>query len=197
MVYSFYFQRRHTPLVFYFYPFELKLTNAKESAILMRMEQLAIFSESSIACVFTGHRSLGENFSVRNLKKEIKTLLLDGVRIFYNGMAVGFDMLAAETLLSFKRAYPDIKLVACIPCLEQDKFFSASDKKRYKKLLKKADEQILLSNEYHRGCMQNRNRYMVERADIMIAHCIKTEGGTAYTVNYFKRKKPNGKIIFV
>ncbi len=140
---------------------------------------------------------MDKDFSVQKLKEEINTLLEDGVRIFYNGMAVGFDMLAAEVLLSFKKAYPDLRLVACIPCLEQDKFFSDADKKRYKKLLKKADERIILSNEYTRGCMQNRDRYMADRAGVMIAHCTKTEGGTAYTVNYFKRKKPYAKIIFV
>ncbi len=165
------------------------------------MEQLEIFTKKEIssptACVFTGHRDLNEDFSLKKLKIEIENVIKEGVTVFYNGMAMGFDLIAAETVLKLKRKYPSVKLIACIPCKEQDKYFSDEDRRRYTKIVKKADDSILISERYHRGCMLQRNRYMADRADIMIAYCNKQTGGTAYTVNYFKKIRPQSKIIFI
>ena len=148
-------------------------------------------------CVFTGHRDLGDDFSKAKLKKEILSLIKEGVEVFYNGMAMGFDLLAAECVLSCKKKYPKIKLVACIPCYGQEKYFSETDKKRYVKILKKADEKVTLAERYHPGCMQKRDKYMVEHADVMIAYCHKPQGGAAYTVKLFQKAYPDGVIRFI
>ena len=148
-------------------------------------------------CVFTGHRQLGEDFSVRKLKKAIEELIGEGFVTFFNGMAKGFDLEAATTLLKLKKKYPQIRLIACIPCYGQEKYFKEKDKKKYLSVLKKADEKIVLAPAYYRGCMQARDRYMAERANAMIAYCKKTEGGAAYTVKIFKKLNPFSKIIFL
>ena len=148
-------------------------------------------------CAFTGHRELDKDCSVRKIKKILRSLIKEGAETFYNGMAIGFDLLSAECLLSLKKEFPTIKLIACIPCYGQEKYYSTEDKKRYIKILEKADEKILLSDNYYKGCMLVRDRYMAERADALIAYCKKDEGGTAYTVNYFKKKVPNGQIFFI
>ena len=93
-------------------------------------------------------------------------------------------------VISLKRKYKNIRLIACIPCYNQEKNFSLQDKKRYAKILKKADEQILLSETYYKGCMQKRDKYMADNADILIAYLKKPTGGTAFTVNYFTKKYP-------
>lgn len=147
-------------------------------------------------CAFTGHRHLDEDFSSKKLKKAIKSLLEQGVNVFYNGMAVGFDLVAAEILLSFRKKY-DFKLIACIPCTEQEKYYSLDEKKIYYKLLKKADEQIVLSESYFKGCMQIRDKYMAERADVLLTYCKKSVGGTAYTVKCFQKLHPQNEIIFL
>ena len=163
------------------------------------MEQLSIFQEENKikVCVFTGHRDLQSDFSKKKLKEAVKRVIEKGVDTFLCGMAMGFDLFAAETVLSLKRKYPQIKLIACIPCNEQDKYFSRNDKKRYADTLSKADEQVVLSESYYRGCMQARDKYMAERGDIMITYCKKQEGGTAYTVRCFQRLRPNKEIIFL
>lgn len=159
---------------------------------------LKIPNETAVkACVFTGHRTLADDFSSRKTKKYVKLLIEQGVDTFYNGMAMGFDLFAAETVLALKKKYPHVKLVACIPCYEQERSFSDEDKKRYIKALKKADETVVLSQRYHPGCMQQRNRYMAERADVMIAYCNSETGGAAYTVKYFKKVKPLREILFI
>ncbi|MBQ7912833.1 MAG: DUF1273 family protein [Clostridia bacterium] len=164
------------------------------------MQQLEIFTTElppPKSCAFTGHRVLTDGFSPRKLKKEIKKLILQGVDTFYNGMAMGFDLLAAEKTLELKKKYPNIRLILCIPCYEQEKNFCQKDKDRYAAIYKKADERVYVADAYYRGCMQARNRYMADRADVLIAYCEKSEGGAAYTVNYFKKTKPQREIIFV
>ncbi len=148
-------------------------------------------------CVFTGHRELGEDFSVRKLKKAIEEQIKKGVIYFYNGMAKGFDLAAAEEVIKLKKKNSQIKLIACIPCYGQEKYFSEKDKKRYVSILKNADESITLSPNYYTGCMQVRDKYMVERANVMIAYCKKKEGGAAYTVKIFQKIHPNKEIIFL
>ena len=164
------------------------------------MQQLDIFTTEKTppsTCAFTGHRSFYDGFSPRKLKKAIKDMILQGVTTFYNGMAMGFDLLAAEKVLELKKRFPQVKLVLCIPCYNQERNFSEQDKLRYQNIYKKADEKALLSDVYYRGCMQNRNRYMAERADVLIAYCNKKEGGAAYTVKCFQKLHPEGKVIFV
>lgn len=164
------------------------------------MQQISVFTTEKTppkTCAFTGHRTLHDDFSPRKLKREIKKLILAGVDTFYNGMAMGFDLLAAEKTLELKKKYPFIRLILCIPCYNQERNFSEKDKSRYAAIYKKADEKVLLSESYYRGCMQNRNRYMAERADVLIAYCNKVEGGAAYTVKYFQKSKPEQEIIFV
>ena len=156
-------------------------------------KQLTIFEndmKNIKTCAFTGHRILEEDFSLKKLKAAIKEVILRGVDTFLVGMAMGFDLYAAETVLSLKRKFPHVKLVACIPCYHQEKNFSLKDKKRYAKILKKVDEQVLVSEEYYSGCMQKRDRYMADKADILIAYLKKETGGTAFTVKYFQKKYP-------
>lgn len=160
-------------------------------------KQLTIVPQQIKTCAFTGHRELGYDFSAKAFEKEIAELIERGAEIFYNGMARGFDLFAAETVVKLKKKYPQIKLVACVPCLEQEKGFSERDKTRYKKILSKADKKVVLSEYYYSGCMLARNRYMADRADVLVAYCKKQTGGTAYTVEYFRKKYPSREIIFL
>ena len=163
------------------------------------MKQLSIFQEEKQlkTCVFTGHRELPLDFPKRKLKNTLEELISLGVDTFLCGMAVGFDLLAAETVLSLRKKHPKIKLVACIPCIGQEKYFSKADQKRYVAAVKKADKQVVLADSYYRGCMQERDKYMAERGDVMVAYCTKTEGGAAYTVRCFRKLYPDAEIIFL
>jgi len=163
------------------------------------MEQLSIFqNEKNIkVCAFTGHRELPKDFSKKKLKQAVISMIEKGADTFLCGMALGFDLLAAETVLTLKKKYPSIRLVACIPCLDQNKYYSKIDNKRYEKALDKADERAVLAERYFNGCMHQRNKYMAERADALIAYCKKDSGGTYYTVKTFKKLCPEGEILFL
>lgn len=177
------------------------MVHGNRTRSFLTMEQLTIEQNTqprtAKSCVFTGHRDLMDDFSARRLRKEVKNAVENGVDVFYNGMAIGFDLIAAETVLGLKKKYPHIKLIACVPCYGQEKRFSETDKKRYVKILKKADETHVLSQEYYAGCMHARDRFMADRADMMIAYCKRETGGAAFTVKYFKKIAPTATIVFV
>ena len=53
---------------------------------------------------------------VQRLRDTITNVITEGVTDFYDGGAIGFDMLAAETVIELKTEYPDIKLHMLLPC---------------------------------------------------------------------------------
>lgn len=142
------------------------------------------------SCAFTGHREVENDLDVKRLNQEIEALIKRGVDTFYNGMARGFDLIAAKEVLKLKKKYKNVKLIACIPYYGQEKYFDVKDKKAYQEVLKKADLQTLLSPVYYKGCELRRDEYMADRADVLITYLRKTMGGTAYTVRYFTKKYP-------
>lgn len=145
----------------------------------------------NITCCFTGHREIpaGKYAEIKKrLEKEIEILIHQDVIYFTDGGALGFDTLAALTVLEFRKQYPQIKLIMVLPCKEQDKMWSDSDKRIYASILERADKIIYTSEYYHRGCMHIRNRYLADCSGHCIAYLEKPTGGTAYTVNYIQKK---------
>lgn len=143
------------------------------------------------SCAFTGHRDL-VNLDVNLLDSVVKNLIISGCKRFLCGMAVGFDLAAAESVIALKKKYPEIELVACVPCEGQSLFYSHTDKKRYERILKNCSEISVLSENYYEGCMLARDRYMVDNCDVVVSYLRKKSGGTFYTVNY---AKSHGKKI--
>lgn len=141
-------------------------------------------------CAFTGHRILGKDFDYNLLDRVILNLIKGGTKNFYCGMATGFDMTAAESVLSYKNDF-DVNLIACIPCLNQESAYTQKNKERYYKILEKSSEKIVLSEEYYDGCMFVRDRYLVDSCDVLVAYQRRKRGGTSYTVNYAKSKGTN------
>lgn len=158
------------------------------------MEDVKLQENNSKACAFTGHREVGIDFDVNTLKKSIEELIKKGVKIFYNGGAWGFDIISAETVINLKKKY-DIKLIICVPFYGQENRYSIENKERYRGILENADEVIVLSDHYYKGCLLRRNDYMIDKSDYLIAYLKKEFGGTAYTVNKFRAKKGNNVIL--
>ena len=83
---------------------------------------------------------------------------------------------------------PDIRLVIVMPHKEQAKRWSTEEKAQYKHIKSSADEVICLAEHYYRGCMQRRNRYMVDHCGVCICYLTQDTGGTAYTVKYARKQ---------
>ena len=70
-------------------------------------------------CCFTGHRDiplLQLPIIKSKLKKTIIEYIEKGYCYFGAGGALGFDTIAAQTVLNLKENYPQIKLILVLPC---------------------------------------------------------------------------------
>ncbi len=141
-------------------------------------------------CCFTGHRVIDLK-DISNIKKNLEQELIhfieQGVVYFGCGGAIGFDMLAAQTIIKLKYRYNQIKLILILPCADQDKFWSEEEKAIYEIVKTQADKIRILSQTYYRGCMLKRNRHLVDNSGHCISYLRKDTGGTAYTVRYAQK----------
>lgn len=155
---------------------------------------------------FTGHRPeklmniYDENSSIITYIKDelynnISKAIADGFDTFYSGMARGIDIYASETMLELKNKFKHIKHVAVIPYSAQSEKWSISWRRRYEKILLNSDIKILLSDEYYSGCLTDRNIFMIENSDRLIAVFNGTAGGTFHTINL--AKKSNKEIFLI
>ena len=141
---------------------------------------------TELTCMFTGHRELPRDTARLEaaLERSIAELYGRGARDFLCGGAIGFDMLAAEVVLALRRQVLDARLVLLLPCRNHDRFFSARDKERLRELIERADRVTYVSEQYHAGCMHERNRALVAGADVCVCWFVKSGTGTAYTVRH-------------
>ena len=107
-----------------------------------------------------------------------------GYRYFGAGGALGFDTLAAQTVLELKSEYPEIKLILVLPCKNQTRGWEQADIEEYEQLEAAADKVVYTSKAYYSGCMHKRNRHLVDYSSLCICYLTEQSGGTAYTVNY-------------
>ena len=142
-------------------------------------------------CAFSGHRAI-EAGSVAPLcallRRAVAYAYEQGCRTFFCGGAVGFDTYAAKEVILFRVKHPEVRLVLMLPCADQASTFSAPQRAAYDYILSEADEAVILSDTYHRGCMQKRNRALVENADMLICYVGRESGGSAQTMRLAREK---------
>lgn len=138
-------------------------------------------------CCFTGHRTIPQAEASRlnaALSTAIAELVQKGVVYFRNGGALGFDTAAALAVLDCKKRNPHIMLIMDLPCAGQSRGWDEKSKAVYNFILESADEVHIHAPHYYNGCMQYRNRYMVDHSAYLIAYQTADFGGSAYTVRY-------------
>ena len=156
--------------------------------------------DSNNTACFTGHRSQklpwrfneeDERCSIMKttLRAEIEKAIQKGYKTFLCGMALGFDMICAETVLDLKRKYTYIKIIGALPCRTQDIKWIPKDRERYKNLLQQLDDIRCIYDTYiGPECMLERNRYMVDNSSLMIALFNGLSGGTKSTIDYARKQ---------
>ena len=144
-------------------------------------------SINSSVC-FTGHRTINPN-KLQAVKEKlyytIMKLYNEGHRTFLCGMAIGFDLLAAELLIELKETYKDIIIIACIPFIGQESRFSPTDQERYNKVINAVDSKAIIARTFSKQSYLLRNIFMLEHSSIVVAYFdtnIK-KGGTFFTYN--------------
>lgn len=139
-------------------------------------------------CAFSGHRKIEstEEFQTK-VKIEILKLIDNGVTVFLNGGALGFDMLCAKTVIELREIFKDIKLHLLLPCRDQSDRWSSFNRRMYEEILEKSNGIYYVSEKYEPGCMQKRNRILVDNCDCLLTYLAKSSGGTYYTVKYAEK----------
>ncbi|MBQ0038417.1 MAG: DUF1273 family protein [Clostridiales bacterium] len=148
-----------------------------------------------ISCCFSGHRPRklpwGDNEAdprcillKRRLADAVEAAYAEGYRHFLCGMAQGCDFYFCEQVIALREKYDDITLEAAIPCPSQADSWPEADRQRYRHLVAACDYETLVQAKYTPGCMQRRNRYLVDHAAMLIAVHDGLPGGTRSTIAY-------------
>lgn len=151
------------------------------------------------SCCFTGHRP--EKLPWKKdeqdprclalkeaLRDAITALYTSGCRHFICGMAMGSDLYFGEAVVALREEHPDIRLEGAIPFDGQSEKWDAASRQRYYRLAEECDKLTVLHNIYTPDCMMDRNRYMVDHADVLLAAYNGSKGGTQATMLYALRK---------
>lgn len=121
--------------------------------------------------------------------------------VVISGGALGVDTDAASVAKEL-----GLRFMIAAPCRNQDKPWQFDQKKRYASMCRAADADLAAAlavngetveggvvfvhnGDYNRTCMQDRNVWMVNHADAVVAVWDGTSGGTANCVNYARSKK--------
>lgn len=158
-----------------------------------------------ICCGF-GHRVLLMDVE-KPLREVLERLVEDrGVRVFFTGGMGEFDELFARTVRSMKRECPSLRLVLVMPYLTRE---LSTGKQRYGAAyggqIARATydglghgwyealyDEILIPTEldgvHPKAAIGLRNRWMVDRSDIVIAALHRDFGGAAEAVRYAEKR---------
>lgn len=149
----------------------------------------------SQTCCFTGHRRLPAErlgwISAR-LDAEVERLIGEGIRCFAAGGALGFDTLAALSVLRMREKYPEIQLILVLPCAGQTRGWPAADRARYERIRALADKVVLLAGEYDSSCMLRRNLYLVQHSSVCVCYLARDRSGAGQTV---RRAREDGVTV--
>lgn len=155
-------------------------------------------NKKSATCCFTGHRTMSYEQKTKassDIRSTVRGLVKKGVKHFITGGALGFDTVAAATIINMRdnEALFDsdgnivkISLTLAIPCPTQSDSWSFANKTMYNSILRSADEVKVISETYTPYCMFRRNRYMVDSSAYCICYVTHKSGGSYYTMNYAK-----------
>ena len=129
------------------------------------------------SCFLSGHREL----SFQQLEELTPVLyqaaeeqIKKGYTHFYVGGSKGFDTRAEVIITRLKKIYSNIQLTVVLPFPPREKYYSLGG----------IDEVYILYDHYQKGCLQQRNRYMVEQCASGIIYSYRKGGLTAYTKKY-------------
>ena len=152
-----------------------------------------------LCCAFSGHRAtkLPWGFdethpACLDLKQRLHDVVFalydEGCRGFYCGMANGCDLYFCEAVLDLRNQRPGVWIEAVIPWEGQAIRWPKDQQQRYNRLVTECDRQVLLQTRYTDDCMMCRNRYMVDRAEILLCVYDGLPGGTRATMHYAMRQ---------
>ena len=160
------------------------------------MRTMAVSSKS---CAFSGHRPSKFPWKYDETDDRcvaLKTVLMEQITVlantgftqFLSGMAEAVDTWSALSVLALREKNPALKLHCILPCREQADKWTASSRDLYRSILDRADSIVYVSREYHKDCMLERNRFLIDHSTILLTvYNGERRGGTAATMRYAQK----------
>lgn len=139
----------------------------------------------------TGHRpnklgGYGDDVTERLV--EVAKKHLDNVDKVVSGMALGWD-----TALAIAAVQKGIPFVAAVPFIGQEQAWPEESQTIYRNLLDLACETVIVcEGGYAPWKLQERNKWMVDHSDAVLALWNGTSGGTRNCLSYASKK---GKVV--
>ena len=120
----------------------------------------------------------------KRLETAIEKHILQGVKFFCAGGALGFDTLAALVVIELKKKYPHIELILVLPFRGHERDRKDTEIKTYNFILENADEVRFTSWQDCTGCMRKRNYQLVDYSRFCICWLVEDFDETIHTVKY-------------
>lgn len=148
----------------------------------------------------TGHRpdKLGQHWNPEGFRPAIKVLhrivgrlvAQHGPLEVVSGMALGFDMILAKAATELRTAGLPITLTLALPFVGQEVRWTDQTALRwYRQLREAADREVIVSEGgYSAYKLELRNRWMIDRSQLVLACWNGASGGTANGVRYARQR---------
>lgn len=151
----------------------------------------------SKTCCVTGHRDIPAskiNAIKYSLYREIQAAIADGHTRFISGFADGSDLLFSAIVAEEKQRNPALSLEAAIPYRDR----MQTPNREFQRLLLVCDRVTVIRESYIPSCYMERNRYMVDHSQRVIAvYDGRKYGGTFSTIRYASAIGRDVRIILV
>ena len=151
----------------------------------------------SKTCCVTGHRNIpvSETDNLKHeLYQEIQAAIADGYTRFISGFADGADLLFAAIVAEEKQRNPALSLEAAIPYRGRMR----TPNKEFQRLLPACDRVTVICESYIPSCYMERNRYMVNHSQRVIAvYDGRKNGGTFSTMRYASAVGRDVRVLWV
>lgn len=132
---------------------------------------------------------------ITTLREHIADSIHRGKLYFIHGAMAGFDLLAAEQVISLKNQFPNIQLISVAPYsvhfFSREKCWTPEWIHRAREVFQQHDFGISLSEHYRPGIYYERNRVLVDHSSELICYHDGGKGGTENTVQYARSRMHN------
>ena len=101
----------------------------------------------------------------------------------------GFDLSAAEIVLSLRETYPWVRLTMVCPWNGQADKWEAADRDRWQQVLEASDKVVFICDRFEKGANFRRNSFLVDNTSLLLA-CYNGDphSGTGQTIRYAHRR---------
>ena len=164
--------------------------------------------DPSIVLCFSGHRpdrlpGKGDPDApemqklIEALRQELIAAVKRGKTVMIHGCMAGFDIVAAEQVITLKTQFPYIRLVSIAPYkaefFSREKCWTPNWIYRAKEVFKHHDIGVKIAERYRSGIYYERNDALIKYSSELICYWDGRKSGTKYTID---RAEDNGLTIY-